>query len=235
MFAPVSSISAAEDPPVLLLIHAGPRRTRLLRANVQRWKRIFDIVSAAILGVLALPLAAVIAVAIKFDSPGPILFTHTRIGRRNRRFRLWKFRSMVRDADRILSEFLSARPERGEEWRRTRKLRDDPRVTRVGRLLRKTSLDELPQLWNVLRGEMSLIGPRPIVAQEIPRYGATFHLYRQVSPGLTGLWQVSGRNDTSYRRRVALDSDYIRHWTPRMDLAILLKTVRVVLVGHGAY
>jgi len=114
-------------------------------------------------------------------------------------------------------------------------LREDPRVTRVGRFLRKTSLDELPQLWNVLRGEMSMVGPRPIVAAEIAKYGAGFSLYSQALPGLTGLWQVSGRNDLDYSRRVHLDCHYIRRWSVALDLRILLRTVRVVLLGHGAY
>lgn len=142
---------------------------------------------------------------------------------------------MAANADAVLDSHLRQHPEHSDEWRRTHKLKNDPRVTRVGRLLRRSSLDELPQLWNVLRGDMSMVGPRPIVQDEIPKYGANFALYSQVLPGLTGLWQVSGRNDTSYRKRVALDAEYIRHWSFWMDAAVLLKTVRVVLLGHGAY
>jgi lipopolysaccharide/colanic/teichoic acid biosynthesis glycosyltransferase len=157
------------------------------------------------------------------------------VGKGRRAFRLWKFRSMSVDAGARLAECLAANPERDREWARTRKLRADPRVTRVGRFLRRTSLDELPQLWNVLRGDMSLIGPRPIVSQEASKYGVGFALYSQVLPGLTGLWQVSGRNDTHYGRRVELDCQYIRNWTVALDLKILLKTAAVVARGRGAY
>jgi lipopolysaccharide/colanic/teichoic acid biosynthesis glycosyltransferase len=142
---------------------------------------------------------------------------------------------MVLDADRILEKFLAERPDLRREWERDHKLKNDPRVTRVGRLLRKTSLDELPQLWNVLMGDMSLVGPRPIVHQEIERYGASFELYTRVKGGLTGLWQVSGRNDTTYDQRVQLDTFYVRNWSVWLDLCILFRTIAVVLFGHGAY
>ncbi len=211
------------------------QRTGLLCPRSRRFKRVFDIAFALLLGLIAVPVGLLIASAIKLDSPGPVFFVHTRIGRGNRRFRLWKFRSMVTDADEVLQRHIDAHPALALEWRLSHKLRSDPRVTRVGRLLRKTSLDELPQLWNVLRGDMSMVGPRPIVEAEIPKYGASFALYSQVLPGLTGLWQVSGRNDTTYRERVELDSRYIRNWTPTADLAVLLRTVRVVLGGRGAY
>jgi lipopolysaccharide/colanic/teichoic acid biosynthesis glycosyltransferase len=142
---------------------------------------------------------------------------------------------MVGDADALLERYLRQRPERASEWDRTHKLKDDPRVTRVGRFLRKTSLDELPQLWNVLRGDMSMVGPRPIVAAEAAKYGPAFGLYTQVLPGLTGLWQVSGRNDTQYSRRVELDCHYIRNWSAARDLAILFRTAGVIVRGRGAY
>jgi lipopolysaccharide/colanic/teichoic acid biosynthesis glycosyltransferase len=189
------------------------------------------------LGLLALsfPFALAIALAILLETRGPVFFAHERIGKGNRRFRLWKFRSMIADADAALEHYLREHPDLRAEWEVTHKLKDDPRVTRIGRLLRRSSLDELPQLLNVLRGEMSMVGPRPIVAAEVAKYGPAFELYTQVRPGLTGLWQVSGRNDTSYRRRTELDSDYILHWTIGTDLLVLLKTVRVVLFGHGAY
>ena len=160
----------------------------------------------ALVGLLAFVPGVLIALAIAIDSRGPVFFAHRRVGEARRTFRLWKFRSMVRDADALLERYLRQHPERASEWERTHKLKDDPRVTRVGRFLRKTSLDELPQLWNVLRGDMSMVGPRPIVAAEIAKYGPAFGLYSQVLPGLTGLWQVSGRNDTHYGRRVELDS-----------------------------
>lgn len=219
--------------PRLLEMTAPPQG--LLGGRHRRVKRAFDVLLALGLAVVVLPLALAIAAAIRFESPGPVLFAHTRIGKGRRRFRLWKFRSMVVNGDEILNQHLARHPEHAREWTLTHKLRSDPRITRVGRLLRKTSLDELPQLWNVMRGDMSLIGPRPIVEAETAKYGPALSLYTKVRPGLTGLWQVSGRNDISYRKRVALDSEYIARWTLGVDLLILVKTIRVVVFGHGAY
>ena len=198
-------------------------------------KRILDVIVATLLLVPALPLSAVIALAIVLENRGPIFFAHTRIGQGRRRFRLWKFRSMVVDADAMLARHLAAHPDDSAEWREMHKLKMDPRVTRVGRFLRRCRLDELPQLINVLRGEMSMVGPRPIVEEEIPKYGAVFALYTQVLPGLTGLWQVSAHTHTSYRERTELDLQYMRNRTIWMDLVVLLKTVRVVTFGRGAY
>ncbi|WP_338064767.1 exopolysaccharide biosynthesis polyprenyl glycosylphosphotransferase [Thermus parvatiensis] len=198
-------------------------------------KRIIDVGLSLIGGLLLLPFLALIAILIKLDSPGPVLYGHTRIGQNGRRFKAWKFRSMVKDADKVLKEYLEKHPELREEWERDQKLRSDPRVTRIGRILRQTSLDELPQLWNVLRGEMSLVGPRPIVQDEVIKYGEKFALYIKVKPGMTGLWQVSGRNDTTYQERVNLDIYYIRNWSLWLDLYILARTVWVVLTRKGAY
>lgn len=198
-------------------------------------KRILDFTVAGVLVLLAIPFSVLIALAIVLDSRGPVLFAHSRIGKGNRPFRLYKFRTMVRNADAVLEEYLSAHPDLRAEWNETHKLKNDPRVTRVGRLLRRSSLDELPQLLSVLRGEMSMVGPRPIVVDEIAKYGKLFDLYVQVRPGLTGLWQASGRTDTSYRTRIALDRRYLQERTLGMDLFLLLKTIRVVLLGHGAY
>ncbi len=210
-------------------------RTGLLCPAPLRFKRVLDVLSALGLALIALPVGVLIAAAIAIDSRGPIFFAHLRVGRDRRPFRLWKFRSMVVDADATLKEYLRRNPALAEEWALTHKLRRDPRITRVGRFLRKTSLDELPQLWNVLCGDMSMIGPRPIVYDEIPKYGTAFFLYAAVPPGLTGLWQVSGRNDTHYTRRVELDCEYIRKWNLWLDLRVLLRTVRVIVKGHGAY
>lgn len=198
-------------------------------------KRTIDVTFTIVAGPLLLPLMIVIATLIKLSSPGPALYQHERIGRNNRRFKAWKFRTMVCDADHVLSACLAACPQRREEWNRDHKLRDDPRVTAIGRWLRKTSLDELPQLLNVLWGEMSLVGPRPIVDAEVEKYGDRFGLYCNVSPGVTGLWQISGRNDTTYAERVELDSHYARHWSVWLDLYILVLTLKVVLFRQGAY
>ena len=184
---------------------------------------------------LASPLYIAIAIAIKQDSSGPIFYRQTRIGRKGRPFKAWKFRTMVPNADQVLKEYLISHPELRANWVQDRKLKYDPRITRLGRWLRRTSLDELPQLWNVLRGEMSLVGPRPIVHDEVKLYEEKFELYTQVLPGLTGLWQVSGRNNITYQERVNLDAYYVRNWSVWLDIYILIRTVWVVLMGVGAY
>jgi Undecaprenyl-phosphate galactose phosphotransferase WbaP len=182
-----------------------------------------------------MPLILLIAMLIKLESRGPVLYSQLRIGRDEDHFKVWKFRSMVVNADEVLAGYLNERPDLREEWANRRKLKKDPRMTRVGRFLRRTSLDELPQLWNVINGDMSLVGPRPIVAEEIGAYNHDFGLYVQVLPGITGLWQVSGRNDTTYQDRVALDTYYVRNWSPWLDVYILARTVKVVLGRRGAY
>ena len=197
-------------------------------------KRVLDIVGALAIGLAFSPLLLVIAVRMGIED-GPILFRHRRIGQGGRTFECLKFRTMVPNAEQILHDLLERDPEARAEWLRDHKLRSDPRVTRLGRFLRKTSLDELPQIWNVLRGEMSLVGPRPIVKDEMLRYGRYLPAYMAAKPGITGLWQVTGRNDTNYRRRVVMDTYYVRKQSVMMDLRILLKTVKVVLRGHGAY
>jgi Undecaprenyl-phosphate galactose phosphotransferase WbaP len=187
-----------------------------------------------ILPLVTLPIL-LIGLLVSLESPGPIFYGHHRVGRGRRRFRIWKIRTMKINADELLRNVLAKDGNLREEWMRDRKLRNDPRITRVGRFLRKTSLDELPQLWNVLRGEMSLVGPRPIVEEEVAAYGQNFSLYCRVTPGLTGLWQVSGRNAVSRRDRVLLDSYYVRNWSPWLDLHILARTASVVLTREGAY
>lgn len=198
-------------------------------------KRAMDFLAALAGGLLLLPVIGLIAVLIKATSRGPIFYCQKRLGRGGREFHVWKFRTMFANADRILAALLHATPELEAEWKQQHKITNDPRITRLGRWLRKTSLDELPQLWNVVRGEMSLVGPRPIVRDEISRYAAGYALYQRVRPGITGLWQVSGRNDTTYQRRVQLDMTYVRTWSLALDFSILLRTVRVVLSGKGAY
>jgi Undecaprenyl-phosphate galactose phosphotransferase WbaP len=216
-------------------VHVLERPAILARRGPQRFKRSLDILLAIALGILALPAMALIGLAILIESGRPLFFVHMRVGKGGRRFRLWKFRSMAVNSDELLRAHLAGHAERAREWRLTHKLRNDPRVTRVGRFLRTTSLDELPQIWNVLRGDMSMVGPRPVVEEELGKYGSAAALYLRVLPGLTGLWQVSGRNDITYERRIQLDSHYIRNWSVWLDALVLLKTVRVVLIGKGAY
>ena len=208
---------------------------RLLVPTLKIIKRGLDLLLTAVGCVLISPLLLFLAAAVKWGSPGPVFYSQERIGLEGRRFRAWKFRSMVTNADAVLKDYLQRHPELRAEWERDHKLKRDPRVTAIGRLLRKTSLDELPQLWNVLRGDMSLVGPRPIVQAEIPKYGSAYGLYLRVRPGITGLWQISGRNNTTYEKRVRLDMSYVRNWSPWLDLYILSRTIKTVLCGEGAY
>lgn len=191
-------------------------------------------VGAALLLLLLAPLMLCIAWRIWREDGAPVLFGHWRVGQRGRLFRCLKFRTMVRRADLVLGELLAHDAQAREEWVRDHKLRDDPRILRIGRFLRRTSLDELPQLFNVLRGEMHLVGPRPVVVQEIPRYGEHKRHYLVVKPGMTGLWQVSGRNNLTYAQRVALDARYVQTRSPWLDLCILARTVRVLVTRDGA-
>jgi len=197
-------------------------------------KRLFDVVGAVILALVFSPLVVVIVFLMRRDG-GSVIYSHQRVGRGGRSFCCLKFRTMVPDADRVLRRLLESSPDLQAEWLRDHKLRHDPRVTGIGRFLRRTSLDELPQLINVMRGEMSLVGPRPVVREELPRYGKDVGLYLGAKPGITGLWQVTGRNDTDYRRRVVLDTYYVRNQNLLLDLYILAKTTGVVLAGNGAY
>lgn len=193
-------------------------------------------VSLAALALLFfLPLMILVALAIWCQDRGPVFFAHRRIGRDGRKFPCLKFRSMAIDAEERLREVLAADPEARAEWQSDHKLRNDPRVTALGLFLRKSSLDELPQLINVIRGDMDLVGPRPIVDGEIPKYGARFKHYCAVNPGITGLWQVSGRNDASYRSRVAMDCVYAKSKSLPLDLWILVATVPAVLLRKGSY
>jgi Undecaprenyl-phosphate galactose phosphotransferase WbaP len=210
-------------------------RQRLLMPGPRLAKLLIDLTCTLIGGLLLLPLIALIACLIKLDSPGPVFYGQTRIGQNGRPFKAWKFRSMVRDAEQNLNEYLARHPELKEKWEKDQKLQNDPRITRIGRFLRQTSLDELPQLWNILRGEMSLVGPRPIVEDEVWRYGDKFDIFTKVTPGLTGLWQVSGRNNLPYEERVNLDAYYVRNWSVWLDIYILIRTIWVVVSGEGAY
>ncbi|GAB7536899.1 undecaprenyl-phosphate galactose phosphotransferase WbaP [Burkholderia sp. 3C] len=209
-------------------------QNNLTRFSAKVLKRAFDVTAGGLLMLMLLPIFAILTILVAKDG-GSAFFGHTRIGQNGRKFKCYKFRSMVLDADKVLKELLANDPVARAEWDKDFKLKHDVRVTRIGSVLRKTSLDELPQLWNVLRGDMSLVGPRPVVEKEIERYGADAAYYLLAKPGMTGLWQVSGRNDTDYARRVFLDAWYVRNWSLRSDIAILFKTIGVVLHRDGAY
>jgi Undecaprenyl-phosphate galactose phosphotransferase WbaP len=194
-----------------------------------------DLAGSIILTVFLLPFIASISLLITLDSGFPVFYSQKRLGRGGRTFHIWKFRTMVNNSAQILDEYLASNPEVRREWSKSHKLRNDPRITRVGNFLRRTSLDELPQLWNVINGDMSLVGPRPIVNAEVEKYEKHFSMYVKATPGMTGLWQVSGRNHTTYQERVALDAYYVHNWSVWMDIHLLAKTVAVVLTGHGAF
>lgn len=221
--------------------HATPVRSWPATASPRRFfryrvvKRVMDVALVLLLSPVLLPLVAAIAIVIKMSSPGPVFFSHRRIRNHGDFFSMWKFRTMCVNSAEVLEEYLRMHPEARAEWRKTHKLKSDPRVTRVGEFLRKTSLDELPQFWNVFAGSMSLVGPRPIVAAEVEKYGEFFADYCLVKPGLTGLWQVSGRSTTTYPERVQIDRRYAQEWSLSGDVVILLRTFRSVVNQDGAY
>jgi undecaprenyl-phosphate galactose phosphotransferase len=198
-------------------------------------KPLLDLMIVLVSLPVALPLGVLVAALVAVTSRGAILYRHRRIGQFQQPVLVWKFRTMYENSDQVLEQYLSSNPEAREEWTQAQKLRMDPRVTPLGRLLRKTSLDEIPQLLNVLAGDMSIVGPRPIVDEERAKYGKYFRTYSHALPGITGLWQVSGRCDVDYRKRVQLDVQYVEQWSLWMETKILLKTVLVILHSRGAY
>lgn len=213
-------------------VRGNPNRSLSSQLNLPR---VIDVVLSASALVFLAPLLLLIALLVRAQDGGPALFAQSRIGKGGKAFPCFKFRSMVIDAQQRLAEHLAESPEARAEWAADHKLRNDPRITRLGAFLRKSSLDELPQLLNVLRGEMSLVGPRPIVEAEVTRYGRYFEHYCRVQPGITGMWQVMGRNDVSYRRRVALDVTYVKVRSTMTYFTVLAKTVPAVLNRSGVY
>lgn len=198
-------------------------------------KRIFDVIVASITLFLFLPLFAFVVLLLKLTDPGPVIFSHVRVGQGGRRFACLKFRSMVTDSDKVLKSLLESDPTARAEWERTQKLTNDPRITAVGKFLRQSSLDELPQLINVIRGDMSLVGPRPVVPSEVGRYGEKLGLYLQARPGIIGVWQVSDRNDCGYYQRIEMDANYVRNWRISNDIVILMRTLGAVIARKGSY
>ena len=205
------------------------------RVSYRVGKRALDLCLGVLILPILVPILCCIAIAVRLASSGPVFFGHARHRNRETLFTVWKFRTMYEDSATVLQNHLDSNPDAKQEWTIFHKLKNDPRVTPVGRFLRRTSLDELPQIWNVLLGNMSFVGPRPITTVEIDRYGDDFVSYCRVKPGITGLWQTSGRNSMTYQERVQLDATYARDWSLGMDLHILLRTFRAVLEGNGAY
>jgi Undecaprenyl-phosphate galactose phosphotransferase WbaP len=209
-------------------------RNNLMRPVIRLSKRCFDIICTLVLLFLLSPLLILLGLLVRRDG-GPVFFAHNRIGLHGESFNCLKFRSMVTDAEDVLQKLLDSDPQVKSEWEADYKLKQDPRITGIGSFMRKSSLDELPQLFNVLKGEMSLVGPRPLIEDELKRYGEQVDYYLQVRPGMTGLWQVSGRNNVEYSHRVYLDVWYVKNWSLWYDVAILFKTFKVVLGKKGAY
>src|SRR5579871_948458 len=240
--SPESRVAAIEDSysyteavsrPVSISHRANRIPSELFRYRVI--KRCVDVLLILISTPLTLLTLGFVSVMVMLSSPGPILYSHRRIRKNGAFFSMWKFRTMCLNSAEVLEEYLSKHPAARTEWNKTQKLRGDPRITPIGGFLRRYSLDELPQLWNVLTGQMTLVGPRPIVAAEVEKYKDSFDCYCRVKPGLTGLWQVSGRSELSYDARVALDCDYVNRWSLRRDAVILLKTFSTVLKQDGAF
>jgi exopolysaccharide production protein ExoY len=218
-------------------IHAGNRMAtrRLPQPLGGLIKRGIDIALSGLAIVMLAPLLIGLAFLVQASSPGPVLYGHNRVGFGGKTFKCWKFRSMVTNGDDVLARHLNKNALAQTEWNETQKLREDPRVTPLGRILRKLSLDELPQLFNIFLGDMSIVGPRPIVADEVRRYGPSLGHYLRTRPGLTGLWQISGRSDVGYRQRVLLDRFYVQNWSLTKDIGIILRTVPAVLRSRGSY
>jgi len=222
--------------PITMMEHMGLEVVHNLLNSTQKIsKRIMEMTLILLSAPILMFLFVILALLIKVNSPGPVFYKHRRIGLDGKEIWIWKFRTMVHNADISLRKRLETNPALQKEWKENFKLKDDPRITNIGRVLRRTSLDELPQIWNVLKGDMSLVGPRPIVKKEIALYGDDFEIYKQVLPGITGLWQISGRNDLPYQERVSLDAYYIQNWSIWLDLHILMHTIITALQTKGAY
>lgn len=211
------------------------RRRSVVRTLDEVLWRMMDVIASLAAIVLLLPVLLLTAIAVRMSSPGPILFAHRRIGRDGKSFPCLKFRTMVIDSQERLAHILETDPIARAEWARDQKLRNDPRITPIGKFLRSSSLDELPQFFNVLFGQMSLVGPRPIVDAETVRYGRYLRHYCSVRPGITGLWQISGRNDVNYRRRIAMDVKYVKTRNVGVNVRILVLTVPSILAARGSY
>lgn len=194
-------------------------------------KRILDIVLSSIGFIVLLPIFGMIALCVKLDSRGPVFFKHKRIGKNGKEIYIYKFRTMVKNAEDMIKDFT---PEQAKEFRKNYKLKDDPRITKVGKVLRKTSLDELPQLLNIIKGELSIIGPRPVIEEELEKYGDNKKKFLSVTPGLTGYWAANGRSCTSYEERMNLELYYVDNMSFKLDVKILIKTALTVLIRQGA-
>lgn len=212
-----------------------PEKSLSKNVKPDRLKRALDLSIAIPAAIFLLPFMLIVAVLIKLSDGGPAIYSQERIGKDGTTFKCLKFRSMIMNSQQVLDDLLQNDPVAAAEWKRDQKLKNDPRITRVGNFLRKTSLDELPQLLNIIKNDMSVVGPRPIIKDEIKRYGRSFKYYTSVKPGLTGIWQISGRNETTYNQRVAMDRFYANNSNFLKDIEIIAKTVPAILASKGAY
>ena len=216
------------------LIHSLPLHCKIKHIPL---KRIFDILFSGVFIIICAPILLLITLLISLTSPGKPIYSHERVGRGGKTFRCYKFRTMFTDADQLLQKILRENPDLKREWEANYKLKNDPRITRLGQFLRKTSMDELPQFWNVLKGDLSIVGPRPVVQEEIAKYyQIKAHKILSIRPGITGLWQISGRSDIcNYAKRVELDECYVDNQSFLLDLKLVLKTVPALIQSRGAY
>ena len=201
------------------------------KINYMSVKRVFDLVSSTIGLIMLSPIFLILAIIVKLDSKGPVFFAHTRYGKNGKKFKMYKFRTMYENAQDMINDFT---PEQMKEWKENFKLQDDPRITKVGKFLRKTSLDELPQIVNIIKGDLSIIGPRPVIEEELEKYGENKEKFLSVTPGLTGYWQANGRSSTTYEQRMEMELYYIDHISPKLDFKIFFKTIESVIKKEGA-
>ena len=199
--------------------------------NYMSVKRVFDLVISTIGLIILSPIFLILAIIVKLDSKGPVFFAHTRYGKNGKKFKMYKFRTMYENAQDMINDFT---PEQMKEWKENFKLQDDPRITKVGKFLRKTSLDELPQIVNIMKGDLSIIGPRPVIEEELEKYGENKEKFLSVTPGLTGYWQANGRSSTTYEQRMEMELYYIDHISPKLDFKIFFKTIESVIKKEGA-
>ncbi len=201
------------------------------KINYMSVKRVFDLVISTIGLIILSPIFLILAIIVKLDSKGPVFFAHTRYGKNGKKFKMYKFRTMYENAQDMINDFT---PEQMKEWKENFKLQDDPRITKVGKFLRKTSLDELPQIVNIIKGDLSIIGPRPVIEEELEKYGESKEKFLSVTPGLTGYWQANGRSSTTYEQRMEMELYYIDHISPKLDFKIFFKTIESVIKKEGA-
>ena len=201
------------------------------KINYMSVKRVFDLVISTIGLIILSPIFLILAIIVKLDSKGPVFFAHTRYGKNGKKFKMYKFRTMYENAQDMINDFT---PEQMKEWKENFKLQDDPRITKVGKFLRKTSLDELPQIVNIIKGDLSIIGPRPVIKEELEKYGENKEKFLSITPGLTGYWQANGRSSTTYEQRMEMELYYIDHISPKLDFKIFFKTIESVIKKEGA-